>query len=170
VLRARGDSICPCLRWRSDGPSQSLILSTTSFTIAVRGDRKVVTAVTFSGAGAVYRTIRDKRMGDPVAVRQRCVARSFGGRFRGKKILSFRVGKITDSRNNKVYGCGADGTAPFELAGQLPVAGYPFLVNSTNVTVKRFRRCKGSALGAPPPNLFNRSFLSRLLGVADSCE
>ena len=53
--------------------------------------------------------------------------------FRGRKLLSFRVGTINDIRNNKVYGCGSDGKAPFELAGQVSFSGYPFLVNSTNV-------------------------------------
>jgi len=100
----------------------------------VRGDRKVVAAVTFGGTGAVYRTIKDSRMGDPVAVSTAVRGPILSvADFRGKKLLSFRIGKITDSRNNAVYGCGADGTAPFEFAGQLPLGGYPFLVGSTNV-------------------------------------
>ncbi|ACB75201.1 hypothetical protein [Opitutus terrae] len=104
------------------------------FYIAVRGDRKVVAAVTFEGKGAVYRTIKDKRMGDPVAVSTAVRGPIVSvADFRGKKMISYRVGKITDKRNNKVYGCGADGKAPFEFAGEVPFAGYPFLLNSTNV-------------------------------------
>jgi hypothetical protein len=130
----RGDSNLPLLPLASDGTQSKPDSFNNLFYIAVRGDRKIVAAVTFGGAGAVYRTIRDKRMGDPVAVSTAVRGPIVSvADFRGKKILSFRVGKIIDSRNNKVYGCGADGTAPFELAGQHPVAGYPFLVNSTNV-------------------------------------
>ena len=104
------------------------------FYVAVRGDRKVVAAVTYNGGGAVYRTIKDKRMGDPVAVSTAIRGPILSvADFRGKKLLSFRIGKITDARNNKVYGAGEDGKAPFEFAGSRSVAGYPFLVNSTNV-------------------------------------
>lgn len=53
--------------------------------------------------------------------------------FRGKKMLSFRIGPLVDARHNKTYGAGADGKSPFELGGILPFAGYPFLLNSTNV-------------------------------------
>jgi hypothetical protein len=130
----RGDSNLPLLPTLADGnkarpdPLNNLIY------VAVRGDRKVVAAVTFNGEGAVYRTIKDKRMGDPVAVSTAVRGPMVSVTdFRGKKLLSFRVGKITDLRNNKVFGCGADGTAPFEFAGQVPLSGYPFLVNSTNV-------------------------------------
>jgi hypothetical protein len=73
-------------------------------------------------------------MGDPVAVSTAVRGPILSvADFRGKKMLSFRVGKINDIRNNVVYGCGADGTAPFELAGQVLFQGYPFLLNSTNV-------------------------------------
>lgn len=104
------------------------------FYVAVRGDRKVVGVVTFEGKGAVFRTIKDKRMGDPVAVSTAVRGPMLSvADFRGKKLLSFRVGKIEDRRNNKVYGCGHDGKAPVEFAGEIRVAGHPFLLNSTNV-------------------------------------
>lgn len=130
----RGDSNLPLLPVNSTGTQSRPDPLNNLFYIAVRGDRKVVAAVTFNNAGAVYRTIKDTRMGDPVAV-----STSIRGPivsvtdFRGKKMLSYRVGKITDIRNNVVYGCGEDGTAPFEMAGQVPFSGYPFLINSTNV-------------------------------------
>jgi hypothetical protein len=130
----RGDSNLPLLPISSDGTQARPDGLNNLFYIAVRGDRKVVTAVTFNGAGVVYRTIKDKRMGDPVAVstavRGPIVSVTD---FRGRKMLSFRVGRINDGRNNVIYGCGEDGTAPFELAGSVPFGGYPFLVNSTNV-------------------------------------
>ena len=130
----RGDSNLPLLPLASDGTQSKPDPLNNLFYVAVRGDRKIVTAVTFGGTGAVFRTIKDKRMGDPVAVSTAVRGPIVTvADFRGKKLLSFRVGKINDYRNNKVYGCGSDGTAPFELAGQMPVAGYPFLVNSTNV-------------------------------------
>jgi len=132
-LTRRGDSNLPLIPVNTDGTQTTDPLNNL-FYVAVRGDRKLVTAVTFGGQGAVYRTIKDSRMGDPVtvstAVRGPIVSVAD---FRGKKMISFRVGKINDYRHNKVYGCGADGTAPFEFAGELPFRGYPFLLNSTNV-------------------------------------
>jgi hypothetical protein len=130
----RGDSNLPLIPYSSTGQQYPADPINNLIYIAVRGDRKVVTAVTFEGKGAVYRTIKDKRMGDPVtvstAVRGPIVTVAD---FRGKKILSFRVGRINDYRHNKIYGCGYDGKAPFELGGVLNFKGFPFLVNSTNV-------------------------------------
>ena len=130
----RGEGNLPLLPLNSSGTQTSPDPINNLFYIAVRGDRKVVAAVTFNGQGAVYRTIKDSRMGDPVAVSTAVRGPIVSvADFRGRKILSFRVGPINDYRHNKIYGAGADGTAPFELAGELPFAGYPFLLNSTNV-------------------------------------
>ncbi len=130
----RGDSNLPLLPKLSDGSQSRADPLNNIFYIAVRGERKVVAAVTFNGQGAVYRTIKDKRMGDPVAVSTAIRGPILSvADFRGKKMISFRVGKITDLRNNKVYGCGADGNDPFEYAGDTPFAGHPFLLNTTNV-------------------------------------
>jgi hypothetical protein len=130
----RRDGNLPLLPTLSDGSQAKPDPLNNIFYVAVRGDRKVVAGVTFNGSGAVYRTIKDKRMGDPVAVSTAIRGPVLSVTdFRGRKMLSFRVGKITDYRNNVVYGCGADGTAPFEFAGQVSFFGYPFLVNSTNV-------------------------------------
>jgi len=130
----RGDRNLPLLPLKADGTQERPDPLNNLIYIAVRGDRKIVEAVTYNGAGAVYRTIRDKRMGDPVAVSTAVRGPIVSvADFRGKKLLSFRVGPIVDSRNNITYGAGSDGKAPFELAGQRPVAGYPFLVGSTNV-------------------------------------
>lgn len=130
----RGEGKLPLLPINSDGKQTKADQLNNIFYVAVRGDRKVVAAVTFNGQGTVYRTIKDKRMGDPVAVSTAVRGPIVSvADFRGKKVLSFRVGKITDLRNNKVYGAGADGKAPFELAGERPVAGNPFALNSTNV-------------------------------------
>ena len=130
----RGDSNLPLIPLGSNGVQLKPDPLNNLFYVAVRGDRKVVGSVTYNGEGAVYRTIKDKRMGDPVAVSTAVRGPILSvADFRGKKMLSFRVGKINDIRNNVVYGCGADGTAPFELAGQVLFQGYPFLLNSTNV-------------------------------------
>jgi hypothetical protein len=130
----RGDSNLPLLPKNSDGNQTKPDPLNNLFYVAVRGDRKIVAAVTFNGSGAVYRTMKDKRLADPVAVSTAVRGPIVSvADFRGKKIVSFRVGKITDSRNNKVYGAGADGTAPFEFAGERAFNGYPFLLNSTNV-------------------------------------
>ncbi|HWA87262.1 MAG TPA: Ig-like domain-containing protein [Opitutus sp.] len=124
----------PLLPYATDGSQYKPDPLNNLFYVAVRGDRKVVAAVTFGGEGAVYRTIEDQRMGDPVAVSTAVRGPILSvADFRGKKIVSFRIGNITDARNGKTYGCGADGTAPFEFAGELPFYGYPFLINSTNV-------------------------------------
>lgn len=113
-------------------PRQADPLNNT-FYVACRGDREIDAVVTFNGQGMVYRRILDSRMGDPVAV-------SVASRgnivtvadYNGKKILSFRIGAMVD-RQNRVYGCGADGNAPFEFAGELPLGGRPIAVNSVNV-------------------------------------
>ncbi len=106
----------------------------SAFWVACRGDREVVACATYLGNGSVYQTIRDQRMADPVAVSSAVrgpviTVADFGG----KKLLSFRIGAINDTRNHKVYGAGPTGTDPFELAGMLPVPGRPFLVGSGNV-------------------------------------
>jgi hypothetical protein len=130
----RCDSNLPLLPLASTGKQYGPDPLNNLFYIAVRGERKVVAAVTYNGAGAVYRTIQDTRMGDPVAVSTAVRGPVVSvADFRGRKMLSYRVGPIVDLRHNKTYGAGADGTAPFECGGELPFAGYPFLLNSTNV-------------------------------------
>jgi hypothetical protein len=101
--------------------------------IACRGDREVVGLFTYNGEATIYRRIRDSRMGDPVAVSLAMRGNVLSvADFRGRKVLSFRIGRIVD-RHGATYGAGADGNADFEFAGELPVAGTPFLINSTNV-------------------------------------
>ena len=130
----RGDSNLPLMPTLSDGSKAKPDPLNNLFYIAVRGDRKVVASVTFNGAGAVYRTIKDKHMGDPVAVSTAVRGPILSvADFRGRKILSFRIGPINDYRHKIIYGCGSDGKAPFEFAGQVGFAGYPFMLNSTNV-------------------------------------
>lgn len=103
------------------------------FYVASRGDREVDAVVTWGGQGAVYERIRDSRMGDPVAV---SVARRGNivtvADFNGKKILSFRMGTLHDARNNVDY-APIDPAYDYEFAGELPLEGSPFMVNSTNV-------------------------------------
>jgi hypothetical protein len=132
--RRRDSKNFPLLPKLKDGTQAISDPLNNLFYVAVRGDRKVVGVVTFEGKGAIYRTIKDKRMGDPVAVSTAVRGPILSvADFRGKKIISYRIGTIKDNRNGKSYGPGADGKAEFECAGELPVAGYPFLVNSTNV-------------------------------------
>ena len=130
----RNEGNLPLLPYSSSGSQTKPDPYNNIFYIAVRGDRKVVAAVTYNGSGQIYRTIKDKRMGDPVAVSSAVRGPVLSvADFRGKKLLSFRIGKINDVRNNKVYGAGADGKAPFEFAGERPLPGYPFLISTTNV-------------------------------------
>lgn len=117
---------------RFDRPLSCDPLNNT-FYVACRGDREVDAVVTWEGKGAVYRKIRDTRMGDPVAV-------SVGSRgyivtvadYNGKKILSFRIGGLAD-RHGRYYGAGEDGKADLEFCGDMPVLGKPFLMSSINV-------------------------------------
>lgn len=103
------------------------------FYVACRGDREIDAVVTFNGQGTVYRRIRDSRMGDPVglSVAYRGNILSVAD-YNGKKILSFRIGAMVD-RQGRVYGCGVSGNDPYEFAGELPLGGRPFALNSANV-------------------------------------
>jgi hypothetical protein len=104
------------------------------FWVACRGDRSVVACHTFQGKGQVHMTIRDSRMGDPVALSTATRGPVLTvADFSGKKILSFRIGDIVDSYDKVTYGCGPKGTDAFEFAGELAVPGKPFLVGSSNV-------------------------------------
>ena len=123
----------PLLPKGSDGKQVDDPLN-NQFHVACRGSRRVVSAVTYQGKGQIYQQIIDKRMGDPVALSVAVRGNILTvADFHGRKLLSYRIGKITDSRNHVVYGCGASGNDPFEFAGELALPGYPFLVNSSNV-------------------------------------
>lgn len=101
--------------------------------IACRGDRRVDAVLTYGGEGKIFRTIKDSRMGDPVAVSVATRGNILTvADFNGKKILSFRIGSITD-RFGVRYGAGADGNAPYEFAGEMAVKGHPFMFCSANV-------------------------------------
>ncbi len=127
------DGGLPLIPRQASGEAGSADPLNNTFYVACRGDRRVDAVVTFGGQGAVYRTITDSRMGDPVGV-------SVAGRanivsvtdFEGRKLLSFRVGGIQD-RYGRFYGAGADGKADHEFAGDLFFPGSPFLINSANV-------------------------------------
>ena len=104
------------------------------FWVACRGERALMACHTYNGKGQVHMTIRDSRMGDPVAVSTAVRGPILTVTdFSGKKILSFRIGEINDARNKVTYGCGSGGTDPFEFAGELSFPGSPFLVGSANV-------------------------------------
>jgi hypothetical protein len=102
--------------------------------VACRGDREVDGVVTWAGTGQVFRRIRDARLSDPVGLGIASRANILTvADFLGRKLVSFRIGTINDTRNNRVYPVGGDGSVPYEYAGELALPGYPFLVNSTNV-------------------------------------
>jgi hypothetical protein len=133
VFTRFGDSPLPLMPKTNDGSPMPPDTLNNTFYVVCRGDREVDAVVTWGGKGQIYRRIRDSRMGDPVAVS--VATRGYivsVADFRGKKILSFRIGAIAD-RQGKVYGPGADGKSDFEFAGELPFAGKPFLINSVNV-------------------------------------
>lgn len=133
VFTRFGDQSLPFLpKWPDGKPYQPEPLNNT-FYVACRGDREIDAVVVWGSKGEVYRRIRDSRMGDPVAVSvaMRGYIVSVAD-FRGKKVLSFRIGPI-GGRYGEFYGAGADGKADFEFAGELSVAGNPLFVNSVNV-------------------------------------
>jgi hypothetical protein len=103
------------------------------FYVACRGERSVDAVVTWQGQGQLYRRIRDSRMGDPVAVSVAVRGNILSvADFAGKKLLNFRIGNIHDGRNNKDYPPG-DPAYPYELGGEMPLLGSPFLVNTANL-------------------------------------
>jgi hypothetical protein len=128
-----GASNLPLLPNDSTGAQRQPDSLNNLFYAACRGDRSIDAVVTWQGAGAVYDRIRDTRLGDPVAV---SVARRGAivtvADFAGKKILSYRIGTLKDLRNNVDYPP-VDPAYGYEFAGELPLSGSPFLVNSTNV-------------------------------------
>jgi len=133
VFTRFGDYPLPFLpKWPDGKPMQPEPLNNT-FYVACRGDREIDAVVVWKGAGQVYRKIKDQRMGDPVAVSVATRGNIVSvADFHGRKILSFRIGPIT-GRYGEFYGAGEDGKADFEFAGELPIAGHPFLLNSANV-------------------------------------
>lgn len=127
------ESGVPLVPLNSDG-TQALDPLNGMFYVACRGDREVDGVVSFGGKGTVFRRIIDSRMDDPVAVSVTDRANIVTvADYNGKKILSFRVGNLKDASTGKVYGCGPTGNDKFEFAGELKLAGKPFLVGSSNV-------------------------------------
>jgi hypothetical protein len=110
--------------------------------VVCRGERKLQHVVSWKDQVAVYEEIVDARMSDPVAVwySDRADVRTVAD-FDGQKLLSYRFGavKIEDWQpdgcgpEGASYGMGVDGTADFEFAGELAVAGWPFHVSVANV-------------------------------------
>ncbi len=129
-----GESGLPLIPNDSTGKQRSPDPLNNTFYAVCRGERDVAAVVTWGGQGQVYRRIRDVRMGDPVAVSVAVRANIITvADFQGRKLLSFRIGTINDTRNNKTYPPLGDGTERYEFAGELFLSGSPFLVNSTNV-------------------------------------
>ncbi len=128
-----GTSNLPLLPPLSTGAARSTDPTNNQFYVACRGERSIDAVVTWQGEGQVYERIRDSRMGDPVAVsvavRGNVVTVAD---FAGKKLISFRMGTLYDSRNDKVYPPG-DPNYDYEFGGEMPLLGSPFLVNSANL-------------------------------------
>jgi hypothetical protein len=133
VFTRFGDYPLPLLPLTRKGTPQVPEPLNNTFYVACRGDREVDAVVVWEGKGQVYRRIKDTRMGDPVAVSVASRGNIVSvADYNGRKILSFRIGGISD-RYGVHYGAGADGKSDFEFAGELGVAGHPFLLNSANV-------------------------------------
>jgi hypothetical protein len=129
-----GEGGLPLIPNDSNGSQRAPDPLNNMFYVACRGERDVAAVVTWNGNGQVYRRIRDVRMGDPVAVSVANRANLITvADFQGRKLLSFRIGTLRDSRNDRSYPPLGDGTERYEFAGELFLPGSPFLVNSTNV-------------------------------------
>ena len=129
-----GDSKLPLIPNNTQGVQIAADPLNNTMYFACRGDREVDAAVTWLGRGQVFRRIQDARMGDPVAVSvaDRAYVVSVAD-FHGRKVVSFRIGSLSDVGNGKTYGAGATGPSPFEFSGELNEPGSPFMLNSTNV-------------------------------------
>lgn len=133
VFARRGDPSLPLIPYLPSGEQREADPYNNLFYVACRGDRSVEAVVTWEGQGAVYRRIRDSRMGDPVAVSTAVRGNIVTvADYAGKKILSFRVGTLLDARNKKSY-APLEAAYDYEFAGELPLAGSPFMVNSANL-------------------------------------
>jgi hypothetical protein len=108
--------------------------------VTSRGERSISWVHVGETEATVTRTLRDRRLDDPV----RADANDRGpvvtvADFHGKKILTFRVGKTEDNGNKPPanYGCGEGGSdadcASSEFGGALSFPGSPFFVGTTNV-------------------------------------
>lgn len=129
-----GESGLPLLPNDSKGLPRAPDPLNNMFYVACRGERDIAAVVTWQGEGQVYRRIRDSRMGDPVAVSVAVRGNILSvADYAGKKVLSFRIGTLKDARNNVSYPPLGDGTEQYEFTGELPLAGSPFMLNSTNV-------------------------------------
>ncbi len=133
VFTRRAEGGLPLIPYLDSGEQRDPDPYNNQFYVACRGDRCVDAVVTFQGKGQVYRRIRDSRMGDPVALSTAVRGNILTvADFAGKKLISFRMGTLVDSRNNQAYPPG-DPRFPYEFAGELLLTGSPFLVNSANL-------------------------------------
>lgn len=102
--------------------------------VACNSDKKVVEILTFGGNGTVLRTLRDKRMNDPVdvVVNQRGYIVLVCD-YSGKQLVGWRIGNTTNSRVTPpiTYPPGQDGG--YEISGFLPIPGRPKKITSSNV-------------------------------------
>lgn len=100
------------------------------FYVVCRGSRQVAGVITQGSEGAVYMRYQDIRLEDPVnaAVADRGNVLTITD-YNGRKILSFNLGSITD-RHGRYYPAPAEG---YSYVGELPLAGYPFLISVANV-------------------------------------
>jgi hypothetical protein len=126
----------PLMPYHASGQQETADPLSNTFYVACRGERKVVAVCSYREKGAVYREIKDKRLGDPVAV-----SVAYRGNivtvadYNGKGLHSFRVGPLSD---NGSYGYSATYQVnnpgfDFDYAGFMPLAGFPFMLNSANV-------------------------------------
>lgn len=129
----REEAGLPLIPYTSSGEQRAPDPYNNMFYVACRGERSVDAVVTYHGEGQMYRRIRDKRMHDPVAV-----STAVRGNiltvcdFNGKKIISFRMGNLRDTRNDILYPPG-DPVLRCEFVGELPLEGSPFMVTSANL-------------------------------------
>jgi len=104
--------------------------------VACRGDRRIDQVVTQGDQGVVYRSIGDKRIGDPihVSVADRGNIMTVSD-YNNKKIHSFLLGGLR-ARGTEWGQSGPLLTPPdvqYFYAGQMDITGRPFWTGSSNV-------------------------------------
>lgn len=107
--------------------------------VAVRGERAVKWVQLAGNTGSVFKTLRDKRLQDPVWVEDNDTHGTEAAvvtvaDYSGKQVLNYRYSPIIFHTNGgATLGMGPGGNDEFECGGFYSVAGFPFQVSGTNV-------------------------------------
>ena len=117
-------------------PGSSPYEMNTTFAVCSRGDREIDFIHVNETNAEVYRRIRDSRLLDPVAMDfSECTLLVSVADFKGRKVVNYRIGPITDHHFTpaKKVGAGPDGKNDFECGGFMEFPGPVYNLNMSNV-------------------------------------